>query len=92
VKEDVRRYAVVGAEQRLLEIAEEAARIFRVFPELRERGRGLDAVRDGRSEADTAGQKPGRRRRRRMSAEARRKISQAQKARWARQKAGRKAG
>lgn len=92
MNDDLRRYAVVGAEQRLLEIAEEAAQIFRVFPELRQRGRGLDAVRKGRNDADAAGQKPVRRRRRRrkMSAEARKRISQAQKARWAKQKAGRK--
>jgi hypothetical protein len=84
---DLRRYAVVGAEQRLLEIAEEAARIFQVFPELRARGRGLDAVR-GRSAAEPAAAQPrkGRRRRRKMSAEARKRISDAQKARWAKQK------
>jgi hypothetical protein len=35
---DSRRYAVVGAEQRLLELAEDAARIFAIFPGLRVSG------------------------------------------------------
>jgi hypothetical protein len=82
-----RRYAVIGAEQRLLEIAEEAARIFRAFPELRERGRGFNALGRGASGAegsDAASPARGRRRKRRtMSPEARKRISDAQKARWA---------
>ena len=36
---ELRRYAILGAEARLLAIAEEAAAIYRVFPELRERNR-----------------------------------------------------
>jgi hypothetical protein len=89
---DLRRYAVVGAEHRLLEIAEEAGRIFQAFPELRARGRGLDAVRGASASAGAApaaAEPRGRRRRRRkMSAEARKRISDAQKARWAKQKSG----
>jgi hypothetical protein len=87
---DLRRYAVVGAEHRLLEIAEEAGRIFQAFPELRARGRGLDAVRGASAGGGSAAPEPrGRRRRRRkMSAEARKRISDAQKARWAKQKSG----
>jgi hypothetical protein len=84
-----RRYALVGAEQRLLEIAEEAAKIFRVFPELRGRGRGFTALRGGAPAAAQTGG-PGRKRRRRrrtMSAEARKRISDAQKARWAKHRA-----
>jgi hypothetical protein len=86
---NLRRYAVVGAEQRLLELAEEAAGIFAMFPELRAPGRGFMAggqVRRGTGQAagDAA---PRRRRRRKMSAEARKRISDAQKARWARQRA-----
>ncbi len=90
VSNDLRRYAIVGAEQRLLEIAEEAAQIFRVFPELRKRGRGLDAVGPRGRDAESPEQQPRKRRRRRrkMSAEARKRISDAQKARWAKQKAG----
>ena len=39
---DLRTWAVKGAEQRLLEIAEEARAIFQAFPELREQGRGFN--------------------------------------------------
>ena len=85
---ELRRYAVVGAEHRLLEIAEEAGRIFQAFPELRERGRGLDAVRGASSASAAPAPRGGGRRRRKMSAEARKRISDAQKARWAKQKSG----
>lgn len=84
--DDMRRWAIKGAETRLAELAEEAAGIHRAFPELRLRGGGgrppatPNEVPDGRT-----GQL-GRRRRRKMSAEARKRISEAQKARWARQK------
>ena len=85
---NLRRYAVVGAEQRLLELAEEAAGIFAMFPELRAPGRGFMAGGQGGRTRQPAGQgAPRRRRRRKMSAEARKRISDAQKARWARQKA-----
>jgi hypothetical protein len=86
---NLRRYAVVGAEQRLLELAEEAAGIFAMFPEVRAPGRGFMAGgRSGRTRQPAAQAAPRRRRRRRkMSAEARKRISDAQKARWARQKA-----
>jgi hypothetical protein len=75
---DIRRWALIGAEQRLLQLAQEVAAIRAEFPELRG-GRSAGRV--------TAGTR-GRRRRRTMSAEARKRISDAQKARWARQKAG----
>jgi hypothetical protein len=87
---DLRRYAVVGAEQRLLELAEEAAAIFAIFPELRAPGRGFMAKAGARSESaagDAVAAPTKRRRRRKMSAEARKRISDAQKARWAKQKA-----
>jgi hypothetical protein len=88
---NLRRYAVVGAEQRLLELAEEAAGIFAIFPELRAPGRGFMAggqVRRGTGQAaGDATPRRRRRRRRKMSAEARKRISDAQKARWARQRA-----
>jgi hypothetical protein len=84
----MRQYAVVGAEQRLLELAEEAATIFAMFPELRAPGRGFMAKsgpqRAGTAAADAA--PVTRRRRRKMSAEGRKRISEAQKARWAKQK------
>ena len=38
-KRDLREWAVKGAEQRLVELAEEARTIFAAFPELRGRGR-----------------------------------------------------
>jgi hypothetical protein len=79
----LRQYAVMGAEQRLLQIAEEAARIFTAFPELRDRGFMAPGADRGE------GSRPkGRRVRRRgtISAEGRRRISEAQKARWAKLK------
>ena len=97
---DLRPYALIGAEQRLLEIAEEARAIFRAFPELRapDRGfgaggqrespflRGPGAAHDGES-VGNGRRKPGRRRgRRKMSAAARKRMSEAQKARWAKSK------
>jgi hypothetical protein len=82
---------VVGAEQRLLELAEEAAAIFAIFPELRAPGRGFMAKPAGRSsepaDGDAVAAPTKKRRRRKMSADARRRISEAQKARWAKQKA-----
>lgn len=108
---ELRRYAVIGAEQRLLQISAEAQAIYRTFPELRRRGRRVAATADGGvlssafdpgehvpspSEDGTRGRKgrgPGRpRKRRTMSADARRRISEAQKARWAKQKAENAAG
>jgi hypothetical protein len=80
-RQDMRRYALAGAEQRLLELGVEAAHIFRTFPELRSRGRGFDAIGEPGS-GEKSGRTP-RRRRRTMSAEARKRISDAQKARWA---------
>jgi hypothetical protein len=86
---ELRKYAVAGAEQRLLQLAEEAAEIFAIFPELRAPGRGFMA-RSGRADRDEAGATAPRRRRK-MSAEARKRISDAQKARWKKQKRARKA-
>ena len=91
---DLRSYAVIGAEQRLLQIALEAANIFRVFPELRNRGFMTPGVPGGtrgtqsRSGRPVAGDdETPKRRRRRMSAAARKRIGDAQRARWAKQKA-----
>lgn len=88
----MRTWALKGAEQRLLEISEEAAAIYATFPELRDRSgwNGHTRPRPGRprkkQEEATEAAAPGGRRRRTMSAEARRRISEAQKARWAKQK------
>jgi hypothetical protein len=89
-QDDIRRWAIMGAEARLVQLAEEAAAIHRAFPELRQRGtrRGRPAA-----SADSEFQaRPRRRRRRKMSAEARKRISEAQKARWAKRKAHGAAG
>lgn len=86
---DIRRYAILGAEQRLAQLAEESEQILRAFPELR--GRRSGRGRSGRAQASSAGpespaQGAGRRRRRVISPEGRKRISDAQKARWARQR------
>ncbi|HTI38779.1 MAG TPA: hypothetical protein VL484_14545 [Vicinamibacterales bacterium] len=88
-QDDMRRWAAIGAEQRLVQLAEEAAAIYAAFPELRDRKQRsrLNALTgtassSGRSEASAAMARP--RRRRRLSPEARKRISDAQKARWAR--------
>jgi len=77
---DLREWAVKGAEQRLVELADEARAIFAAFPELRTPGRGFDA---NRGNSGGAAQVKPRKRRGRMSAAARRKVSLAQKKRWA---------
>jgi hypothetical protein len=80
---DIRKWAVLGAEQRLKEIDAEWAAIYQTLPELRRAARrraGHDA------EGAPARALP-KRKRRKMSAEARKRISDAQKARWARQRA-----
>lgn len=82
-KADVRLWAFKGAELRLVEIGRETEAIYRHFPELR---RGRPSV-----EADGSGART-RRRKRKLSAEARKRISDAVKARWARQKATDAAG
>jgi hypothetical protein len=70
----LREWAISGAERRLLEIATEAAAIHQAFPELRQ-GR-----RAGPSSRATPVRKGGRRN---LSAAARKRISEAQKKRWA---------
>ena len=79
VIEDLRKYAVIGAEARLLEIAAEAAAIYRVFPELRERG-GAGAAAN-RSEPDVPA--PSRRGRHMRKASARRAARERMKRYWA---------
>ena len=86
----MRQWAVRGAEARLLELAEEIATIHRTFPELRDTS-PRRAGRPGPAAIPNDGPDgripdPRRRRRRKMSAEARNRISKAQKARRAREK------
>lgn len=80
---DVRDWARMGAERRLVEIAEEAAAIHRAFPELRDRHEAR-----GSRNAATPSPRPIRRRRR-ISAAGRAKLRAALKKRWA---AAKKAG
>jgi hypothetical protein len=77
---DLRGWAVKGAEQRLLELAAEARAIFAAFPELRDKGRGFEAQQ--RRDLKSAPLTPAKRRKG-MSAAARRAVSLAQKRRWA---------
>ena len=49
-KSDLREWAVKGAEQRLVELAEEARAIFAAFPELRGHGRGFEVSRGRKAE------------------------------------------
>jgi hypothetical protein len=92
-KEDLRRYALVGAEMRLLQIAEEAAAIHRVFPELRDRTRagtapplkGEALARQRRTSASGGDGKA--RRKSAMSAAQRRAVSERMKKYWATRRA-----
>ena len=77
---DLRRYALRGAEARLLELDKETASIYQSFPELRRQrgGRSLPVV--AAVVATRAGQK---RRRRTMSAAQKQEVSQRMKRYWA---------
>jgi hypothetical protein len=80
---DLRAWAVKGAKQRLVEIAEEAKAIAAAFPELRKRG-GFEAPPSGQQSANTPANAPQpARTRRKMSAAARKRIGDAQRKRWA---------
>ena len=79
---DLREWALKGAEQRLVEIAAEAARIYAEFPELRDSQQATEAP------ADRPAQMP--RRRKRRSLASRRRMAEAQRKRWAAVRAKRK--
>ena len=84
--DDVRQWAALGAAQRLTQIHEEQAAIFRAFPELRRSDRAGSAISTSTESAaggGTIARRGGRRRRRNLSPEARKRISDVQKARWA---------
>jgi len=89
---ELRAWARIGAEKRLVEIAEEAAAIHRAFPELRNRREVPSRTLGRKSNADgadaTASATPARRRRR-LSAAGRAKLRASLKKRWA---AAKKAG
>ena len=82
-REQLRKWAVSGAERRLVEIATEAAAIYKAFPELRDRRSGGAA--ETAAPARAAAKTP---RRRTLSAAGRKRISDAQKKRWAAKKKG----
>jgi hypothetical protein len=86
---ELREYAVIGAEARLLKIAEEAAGIYRAFPELRGRQSSIRGA--GGSAPATGGEaRTGRRRGRRtaMTAAERKAVSDRMKKYWAQRRAG----
>jgi hypothetical protein len=86
-RSDLRRWALIGAQQRLAEIVSEQGAILATFPELRDRGRSAGTTSANNDES----QPPQRKRRRfKMSAEARKRISEAQKARWAKRRAAKR--
>jgi hypothetical protein len=88
----IRRWALIGAEQRLVQLAEEAASIHRTFPELRQGGAGVgngSSRRPLRAGPELVGGKPVRKKRK-LSAAGRKAISDAAKARWAKVKVAKK--
>ena len=86
---DMNALARLGAQTRLAELASEIDSIVRTFPDLRHKG---GARRRSESPNGAAIEVPGRRtgKRRKLSAAARKRISDAQKARWAKQRASAK--
>lgn len=83
---NLREYAVMGAEAAIEKLQAEIARIRRAFPELGVREPAHRAVQSRQANKIGGNEGPDARRKRTMSAEARRRISEAQKARWAKQK------
>jgi hypothetical protein len=77
--DDLRRYALRGAEARLLELGKEAASIYQTFPELRKRGGR--SVPDAPSAVTTRASR--RRRGRTMSPAQREEVSARMKRYWA---------
>ena len=76
---DLRKYAVLGAEARLLQLAQEAAAIYRAFPELRDRSASSSASSSRTPKAATH--------RRSMSAAQRKAVGERMKAYWAKRRA-----
>jgi hypothetical protein len=92
---NLRALASIGAKQRLRELDDERATLLRAFPELttgdvagpRRRGRPRKESHRLAVAENEATSHSGTRKRRKMSAAARKRISEAQKARWRKQKA-----
>jgi hypothetical protein len=89
-KTDILKWARLGAASRLLELDEERNAILKAFPGLTSGSvrtrRGITARAVGAGSGSASA--PVARKRRKMSAAARKRISDAQKKRWAAQKAG----
>ena len=80
---EFRRYALLGAEARLMQIDKEAASIYQAFPELRKQG----GARTAQSRAEDSAAPPSRGRRRgRMSAAQREAVRERMKRYWAQRK------
>jgi hypothetical protein len=81
----IQQYARIGAAARIKEVQEEIAAITRTFPDLATSGPARQSPAVAPQEPDTQAVLAGRRKRKRrkMSAAARKAISDAQKARWA---------
>jgi hypothetical protein len=77
-----------GAQHRYQELKAEMSNLVRQFPGIA--GTGREVVRRGRRAVKAAAQELQPRKRRKMSAKARKAISDAQKKRWAKQKAAKK--
>ena len=71
---DLERWALIGARERLAQLATEAAAIYKAFPQLRTHAIGFGTRAGGTRTRGT------------LSAEGRKRISDAQKARWAKLK------
>src|SRR5262245_46926385 len=76
---DLRRYAMFGAEARLVELDKEAASIYQAFPELRKQ-RG---ARTAPATTGVVATRAGQRRRRSMTAAQREEVRQRMKRYWA---------
>ena len=87
---DILRWAHMGAAARLKELDDERAAIVKAFPALNSASARATRARTVRENVKTSGHDapPTRRKRRTMSAAARKRISDAQKKRWAAQRAG----
>jgi hypothetical protein len=77
-RNDLRKFARLGAKARLEQLRQEEASIRRAFPDLFSRGAGAAA-----SAGDAAAAAPARRRRSRMSAAARKAVSERMRKYWA---------
>lgn len=94
-RQEVKRFALIGAQARLAELREEIASLVRAFPEL---ARSNGAARAAAASSDVAAapvKKAGRRRNFNMSAEQKQAVSERMKKYWAarrKEKAGKTKG